>query len=113
MSPAVYSLIVPYVIKYFIDIFKLNSDPFACGCDVAWLIRDNRHLLPAVRNGYCGNSSLFPTRPFQNLDPNFFAECPSTPSSNGSSRNEWAKSLSLILTITFFIAIFRQMMLDV
>ena len=69
---------------------------------MAWLIRDNRHLLPAVRNGVCAynspshpsvpfdnldpfwdidygmypNASLIPSVLFEDLDPNSFAECP-------------------------------------
>ena len=61
---------------YVIDILKLNSDPFTCGCDIAWLIRDNRHLLPAVHFGVCAYDSPFPYVDFEDLDPNSFSECP-------------------------------------
>ena len=51
---------IPYIIKYYRN-FLINSDPFACGCDIAWLIRDNRHLLSRFRFGKCANDSSFPS----------------------------------------------------
>ena len=59
----------------------MNSDRFACGCDIAWLIQDNRHLLPVVRDGKCADNSPFPSVAFSKLDPNSFPKCSSTPSS--------------------------------
>ena len=56
--------------------FLIDSDRFACGCDMAWFIRDNRHLLPAVVEGKCADDSPFPSVIFENLNPNYFAECP-------------------------------------
>ena len=57
-------------------LYIINSGPFACGCDMAWLIRDNRHLLPPVRYGNCADDSPFPSVPFEDLNPESFAECP-------------------------------------
>ena len=48
---------------------------FACGCDIAWLVRDNS-TIPAVDYGMCAKDSPFPSVSFENLDPNSFAECP-------------------------------------
>nr|CAH0099485.1 unnamed protein product [Daphnia galeata] len=42
-----------------------------CNCGLAWLIRDNRQLMPAVRNGLCANGIAF-----ESLDPVSFANCP-------------------------------------
>ena len=45
---------------------------FDCSdCHLAWLIRDNRKLLPSVEQGTCSNGTTF-----DQLDPNGFAECP-------------------------------------
>ena len=56
--------------------FLINSDRFACGCDIAWLIRDNRHLLPVVKGGQCADDSPYPSVPFEELVPRFFTFCP-------------------------------------
>ena len=42
-----------------------------CDCGLAWLIRDKRQLMPAVRNGLCSNGIAF-----ESLDPVSFANCP-------------------------------------
>ena len=53
-------------------LFKLTTDPFDCGdCHLAWLIRNNRRLLPAVAGGYCSNGTRF-----EALDPSGYANCP-------------------------------------
>ena len=39
----------------FTDQIDCDSDP----CKMAWLIRDNRQLLPAVINGQCSNGIAF------------------------------------------------------
>jgi len=61
---------------YQIYIEQLNSfnlDPIDCEmdpCHLAWLIRDNRHLLSAI-GGQCSNGTLF-----DYLDPNAFTDFP-------------------------------------
>ena len=55
----------------------LISDNFDCekdNCHLAWLLRDNRRLLAAVRNGRC----YFGTEdfPFALIAPGLFSECP-------------------------------------
>ena len=42
-------------------------------CHLAWLIRDNRHLLPAVYLATCSNGTTF-----QQLDSNAYNSCPVT-----------------------------------
>ena len=49
----------------------IKTDPINCDCHLAWLIRDNRHLLPGVIYGKCSNGTSF-----KDLDPNGFASCP-------------------------------------
>jgi len=39
-------------------------------CHLAWLIRDNRHLLKVVDGGTCSNGTTF-----EQLDPNGFKNC--------------------------------------
>ena len=46
-------------------------DPFECDCHLAWLLRDNRHLLQTVMFGKCSNGTWF-----TDLDPDAFANCP-------------------------------------
>ena len=47
----------------------LRTDPMDCSdCHLAWLIRDNRHLLAAVYKGTCSNGTTF-----QQLEPKGFA----------------------------------------
>ena len=49
-------------------------DPIDCEsdlCHMAWLIRDNRNLLPAVNLGQCSNGTIF-----EDLDPNGYNDCP-------------------------------------
>jgi hypothetical protein len=49
-------------------------DPIECAdCHLAWLIRDNRHLLPAVYQGTCSDG-----KKFRELNPKAFATCPVT-----------------------------------
>ena len=48
-------------------------DPIDCEsnhCHMAWLIRDNRNLLPAVYLGQCSNGTAF-----EDLDPNGYNDC--------------------------------------
>ena len=53
--------------------FLLSTlDPFACGCDMAWLIRDNRNLLPVVYGGTCNDSN---STLFEDLNPGLFDSC--------------------------------------
>ena len=47
------------------------TDPIKCDCGLAWLIRDNRFVMPAVHNGLCNNGTAF-----ESLDPASFANCP-------------------------------------
>ena len=51
----------------YIDPIDCESDP----CLLAWLIRDNRNLLPAVYLGQCSNGTVF-----EELDPNGYNDCP-------------------------------------
>ncbi|XP_057381227.1 uncharacterized protein LOC130703790 [Daphnia carinata] len=49
-------------------IINLNSDSkFLCGCNIAWLVRDNRQLLNRVRNGFCADGTAFESIPEQEL----------------------------------------------
>ena len=58
-------------------------DPFDCSediCHLAWIVRDNRNLLPYLQLNYgkkhyraqCINGTLF-----EDLDPDALLECPS------------------------------------
>jgi hypothetical protein len=61
---ACYSLFINFA-------FHLTEpDPFECDCNLAWLIRDNRNLLPVVRGAQCSNSTRF-----EQLDPSGFSDC--------------------------------------
>ena len=55
--------------------FKLKQiDPIDCEtdfCHLAWLIRDNRDLLPAVAAGVCSNGTAF-----EDLNPDGYKSCP-------------------------------------
>ena len=70
--PLLYSLIVTL---YSILILLILLDPIDCDsdpCHLAWLLRDNRHLLQSVYNGTC--SSLVR---FEDIDPKTkFELCP-------------------------------------
>jgi len=47
--------------NYLIDVF-LYIDPIDCvsdSCHLAWLIRDNPHLLTVVHDGHCSNGTRF------------------------------------------------------
>lgn len=48
----------------------VSSNAFVCGCDLAWLIRDHRHLLPVVKGGVCSSRMSF-----EELDPQSFVGC--------------------------------------
>ncbi|EFX80441.1 hypothetical protein DAPPUDRAFT_103482 [Daphnia pulex] len=48
----------------------VTGNPFKCDCGLAWLIRDNQHLIPNVRNGVCGGFFRF-----QDLSPDSFTDC--------------------------------------
>ena len=52
-------------------IFKGSFDCVTEPCHLAWLIRDNRHLLQTVHNGRCLNGTRF-----EDLDTNTI--CPLT-----------------------------------
>jgi hypothetical protein len=47
-----------------------STDPFDCGCGLAWLIRDNPALLPSVQDGVCGGFFRF-----EDLNPDSYANC--------------------------------------
>ena len=49
------------------DVINCSIDP----CELAWLIRDNRWLLPFVTNAVCFNGTAF-----NNLNFYWFANCP-------------------------------------
>ena len=52
------------------------SDPFDCEtdpCHLAWLIRDNRHLLAPIYGATCSNGTQF-----TQLISNDFSHCPNT-----------------------------------
>ena len=42
----------------------IELDPLECDCNLAWLIRDNRNLLPVIHGAQCSNSTRF-----EQLDP--------------------------------------------
>ena len=49
-------------------------DPIDCVtdfCHMAWLVRDNRQLLSAIRFGYCSNGTAF-----NQLNPGPYINCP-------------------------------------
>ena len=48
-----------------------HIDPFECGCGLAWLLRDNRHLMPAVSGGVCNGFIKF-----EDVSPDSFTNCP-------------------------------------
>ncbi|KAI9552808.1 hypothetical protein GHT06_020688 [Daphnia sinensis] len=49
-------------------IISLNPDSkFLYGCNIAWLVRDNRQLLTRVRNGFCADGTAFESIPEQEL----------------------------------------------
>ena len=50
--------------------FVYTAKTIACDCHLAWLIRDHRHLLNRVVNGYCDDGKLF-----KELDPADYADC--------------------------------------
>lgn len=48
-----------------------HTDPLNCdGCDLAWLIRDNRKLLDKIVKGACSNNTLLTS-----LNPSAYADC--------------------------------------
>ena len=84
MEPAVLSFISVSV-DYFIrkkSLFKIKHilDPIVCDCNIAWLIRDNRHLRPSILGGTCSNST-----PFEDLNPGEYLDCDLTPTESPSS----------------------------
>ena len=63
---------VNYITSTFMTIVVKYADPIDCSdCHLAWLIRDNRNLLPAVYLGQCSNGTTF-----EDLDPIGYNECP-------------------------------------
>jgi len=66
----------------------INNNPIDCTtdrCHLAWLIRYNRNLLPAVRDGVCTSGTTF-----EDLNPNNFNNCPDVficPDSDGTFAN--------------------------
>lgn len=46
-------------------------DDFDCDCHLKWLIRDNRQLMPYVKEAKCANSTAF-----QDLNPESYGGCP-------------------------------------
>ncbi|KAK4014480.1 hypothetical protein OUZ56_027003 [Daphnia magna] len=49
-------------------IISLNPDSkFVCGCNIAWLVRNNRQLLTRVRNEFCADGTAFESIPEQEL----------------------------------------------
>ena len=54
----------------FLFFILIEPDPFECDCNLAWLIRDNRNLLPVVHGAQCSNSTRF-----EQLDPSGFSDC--------------------------------------
>ena len=57
-------------------------DPIRCDCNLSWLIRDRRHLLPFVRGASCANSTRF-----GELNPYGFNHCTSTDNTNEHSNS--------------------------
>lgn len=56
--------------KAFVDVFNNPFDCVSDHCHMAWIIRDNRDLLPALRYGKCANGTEF-----ERLDPNGYSDC--------------------------------------
>lgn len=76
--------------------FYFIQDSVDCDCGVAWLIRDNRHLLKSVE-GTCLNNSI--STKFQDLDWNNYTNCTDIPySSDDDGENKsWLYFLLLKL----------------
>jgi Leucine-rich repeat (LRR) protein len=51
---------------------NLGGNPISCDCSLAWLIRDNRQLLPSLEQAVCSNGLDVAT-----LNPLIFQNCPS------------------------------------
>ncbi len=49
----------------------VQVNPFECGCDLAWLLRDRRHLLEHVWDGRCVDGT-----DFEDVDVGLFDACP-------------------------------------
>ena len=77
---------------HFICIF--TADPIDCAtdiCHLAWLIRDNRHLMKAI-SGQCSNGTVF-----EDLMSNDYADCPAVgPSVVVNERNSFCPEPELI-----------------
>ena len=58
-------------------------DPIVCDCNIAWLIRDNRHLLPSILGGTCSNFT-----PFEDLNPGEYLDCDLTPTETPTPTTE-------------------------
>lgn len=50
---------------------SIQVNPFECGCDLAWLLRDRRHLLEHVWDGRCVDGT-----DFEDVDVGLFDACP-------------------------------------
>jgi len=48
----------------------LGGNTISCDCSLAWLLRDNRDLLPLVRQGVCSGGLKF-----ENIPSNVFTNC--------------------------------------
>ncbi|KZS13266.1 Uncharacterized protein APZ42_021755 [Daphnia magna] len=48
----------------------VTGNRFACGCGLAWLIRDHQDLIPSVKNGVCDGFFRF-----EDINPNSFINC--------------------------------------
>lgn len=71
-----------------------TTDPIDCAtdiCHLAWLIRDNRHLMKAI-SGQCSNGTVF-----EDLMSNAYADCPAVgPSVVVNERNSFCPEPELI-----------------